>query len=175
MRDNKKPCAVFDIDGVLTKNSTYRHDWPYIQKDAYFESDTPIFQELADGAKRLLYDLQRDGWCIVLVTARPVCRYPKLAWMTYDWLYRHELPFTDILFGEDKLLAIGESGWEPSFIVEDDFAQAYHLSRGGMKVYLLGLVDTMDLPRKPWSETRIRFVRDLEDVRKAILDGSWGN
>jgi uncharacterized HAD superfamily protein/NTP pyrophosphatase (non-canonical NTP hydrolase) len=159
-------CAVIDIDGVLT-------DYPdamlqFLRRRGYnFNSLHEAKKELGgeytllkheyreiegeippkDGAKEFLQALQECGYSIVLMTSRPIEKYPQLELKTINWLKKHELPFSFLHFTDDKIRDI-KMLKDVKFVVEDDAVIALQLAEEGYKVYWLNqrgmLLDGVD-------------------------------
>jgi len=155
-----KRLAVFDIDGVLTTNTAFRHDWAHRDKKAFFESNAAKNQDVADGASDFLQELYHAGWGIVLLSARPIKTHKRLEWETYTWLRHWNLFYHKVIFTDDKVTALGELDLPVDFVVEDDPAQALMLARAGRTVYLIsnGLV----------AHPNIIPARDLRDVWRIV-------
>ncbi|MHB8463614.1 MAG: phosphatase domain-containing protein [Acidimicrobiales bacterium] len=122
------PCAVFDLDGVLSDAAVRQHfierpgwrDW-----DAFFSAcgDDPLLEETAT-----LLHLLDASLGIVLLTARPLWVQPE----TLSWLTRYGLrwdvlimrPWGDYMraadFKRESLWELRDAGWNVRLAFEDD-------------------------------------------------------
>ena len=122
------PCAVFDLDGVLSDAVGRQHfiegpgwrDW-----DAFFEAcgEDPLLEETAT-----LLHLLDPALGIVLLTARPL----RVREETLSWLQRYRLrwdllvmrPYGDYSraaeFKQDSVWDLRRVGWEIRLAFEDD-------------------------------------------------------
>jgi hypothetical protein len=122
------PCAVFDLDGVLSDAAGRQHfvegpgrrDW-----DAFFAAcaDDPLLEETA-----ALLHLLDPTLGIVLLTARPL----RVQTETLSWLRRYHLRWDVLImrdfgdysrasdFKQDSLWELRALGWEVRLAFEDD-------------------------------------------------------
>lgn len=122
------PCAVFDLDGVLSDAAGRQHflegpgwrDW-----DAFFAAcgEDPLVEETAT-----LLHLLDPTLGIVLLTARPLRVQPE----TLSWLRRYRLRWDVLImrdfgdysrafeFKQDSLWQLRAGGWEVRLAFEDD-------------------------------------------------------
>jgi len=66
--------------------------------------DMPVF----DGAKGFLEWCRSKGWIILLITSRPVDRYPNIFTDTLAWLYTNSLPFDQLWWADEKARQLDE-------------------------------------------------------------------
>lgn len=95
----------------------------------------PAFQD----ARPFLEAIRRRGMQIVLLTSRPVDRYPNLYTDTLLWLERHSLPYDFILWSLDKGERVLESGLREHvrLFVDDDRRFIDQMSQLGILCYWL--------------------------------------
>lgn len=108
-------------------------------KDKYRQSGYKKTIPVLPDAKEFLFQLQKEGYKIVLLTARPYKRYKRLFADTQEWLTDNGLVYDAILWDEDKChRLIREFGLDNvSFFVEDHLGNANEIAREGVLVYLL--------------------------------------
>jgi len=126
------PIAVFDIDGIL-------FPWPSLWsrfksahksskrteaelKEKYRLSGLKASEPPIEGSVELLESFKRNGYTIILLSSRPVNRYPEVYMQTLQFLKRYRLVH-DLLFFKDHkpISAELEDLWSRvEFFVDDD-------------------------------------------------------
>ena len=80
----------------------------------------PVFED----ARQFLHWCRDRGWVIILVTSRPVDRYPNIFTDTISWLDKSELPFDHLWWATEKTERIEEANIvmrsQIVFAVDDD-------------------------------------------------------
>jgi len=165
--ENGKKVCYLDIDGVLNNypkcwldflqgkllsddsRTQYiikdlrraKHNIPYqIYKDLkweYRESGYKTTIPTTPMAPEITYDLHQMGYHIVIITARPVKEHPSLFKQTVDWLQKNSIEFDDLIFDEDKHIAVLKRYPHLKFGVEDHRYYANLVASWGYKMYLL--------------------------------------
>ena len=93
----------------------------------------PVF----DDAKEFLTQLKDKDIVTVLLTSRPIDRYPNLYADTVAWLEREQLPYDIIWWSYDKADHVVENLPNPLFAVDDDLSQANKFDEADIPVYWL--------------------------------------
>lgn len=78
-----------------------KEDWAKIKHEFRIRGGKrtlPVF----DDAKPFLEWIRRNGWLIVLVTSRPIDRYPNIFTDTLAWLNDNNLPYDFVWWATDK-------------------------------------------------------------------------
>jgi phosphoglycolate phosphatase-like HAD superfamily hydrolase len=115
---------------TLTMVESYKDEF---YRRGRFASLAPV-----NGAAASLRQLSKQGYYIVVITARPQWQYPRLYADTLQWLERHQIPHDLLLFNKDKAEAVFQHirpAW-PLFFVEDHARNALALSAIGVDVLL---------------------------------------
>ena len=73
-------------------------------------------------AKEFLTKIQQNDITVVLLTSRPIDRYPNLYADTVAWLEREQLPYDIIWWSYDKADHVIENIPDPLFVVDDDLS-----------------------------------------------------
>jgi len=107
-------------------------------KDKFRQSGEKRFIPVLNGAKKFLKDLKKNGYQIVLLSARPYKKYRRIFADTKEWLKKNNLVHDAILWDEDKCARlIKEFGTDKvKFFVEDNLENANDVADLS-KVYLL--------------------------------------
>jgi len=146
-------CAVIDIDGVLTKYPEAMLD--FLKSKGYnfrslheaknklgklydelkheyrtIEAEIPLKEGVAEAIRQL----KDHGFSIVLMTTRPVDKYPYLEYKTIKYLENNGIHFDYIHFTNNKVRDI-KMLKDVKFVVEDDLITALKLAEEGYKVY----------------------------------------
>lgn len=155
----KNNFCAFDIDGVL---NYYPNSWinfvnkkinenfkdlnilkdslSYMQykklKEEYRKSGEKENLDLRDYAKEV-FDILNEKYYIIIISSRPVEKYPELYNQTYKWLNKNGLKFDNVIFSEKKQYEVIKYYPNLSFMVEDNKLIANILSNLGYKVLLL--------------------------------------
>lgn len=189
----QRPCAVVDIDNVLCDYVSGICDWLGMTYSAYVAEwkqagyinarslgvTEERWQDLkhefrVSGAKRslpafgdaapFLWALRRRNLQIVLLTSRPVDRYPNIYTDTLAWLQRYKLPFDYIWWATDKAEKVIESALRPHIrlIVDDDLKYIQQYTAFDLESYWLRRhsVPTEEQPSSPLIHT----VKNLQQV-----------
>jgi len=93
----------------------------------------PVFPD----AKEFLIRLISKDITVVLLTSRPIDRYPNLYTDTVAWLERAKLPYDVIWWSYDKADHVVENLPNPLFAVDDDLSQASKFDLADIPVYWL--------------------------------------
>jgi len=107
-------------------------------KDEFRQSGEKRFIPPMEGAKSFLEKLKRNGYHIVLLSARPYKKYKRIFADTKEWLEKNELVHDAILWDENKCnRLIREFGKNSvQFFVEDNLENANDIATTS-KVYLI--------------------------------------
>ena len=113
-----------------------------------------------------LTSLRNTGLQIVLLTSRPIDRYPNLYTDTLLWLQANHVPFDFILWGHDKAERLLESSLRQHvvFTVDDDLQYAKQFASLGLRSYWI--TKETDAPqgvipkRSLWDATQRYFTND---------------
>ena len=141
--------AIIDIDGVLcdyqngfSKWLMYNHpdlyliqsksekisrhslkltvkEWQSLKHDFRISGEKENLPAYVD-AQQFLKRLEQHGIVSVLLTSRPIDRYPNLYADTVSWLKKNNLPYDIILWSHDKADAALDRLSNPVFAVDDD-------------------------------------------------------
>jgi uncharacterized HAD superfamily protein len=86
-----------------------------------------------------LYGLKGMGYSVVLLTARPYDKYPRIFSDTLHWLKDNNLVFDAVLFNENKdETLVNTFGIDKvCFFVEDTLEQAHSIAKRGIRVFLM--------------------------------------
>ncbi len=126
----------------------------------------PVFPD----AKPFLEALQRRNLQIVLLTSRPIDRYPNIYTDTLLWLQRNQLPFDFIWWSLDKAERVleGDLRQYVQLVVDDDIKYVQQFERLGMQCFLVDR-DPCAVPAEMspivHRVTNLRQVVDMYDAR----------
>jgi hypothetical protein len=155
----KKPCAVFDLDGVLSDYPAY---WVWFANDILgthfssldgLRSGIPVerYKALKErfrasgvrkwmpvklGAKTVFDKLKQAGFLVCVMTARK--KTPSIEEDTLDWFGKNGLMPDEIVWDNDKVSAMRFHYPKARFFVEDELRNALPLAEAGFKVYFTG-------------------------------------
>jgi hypothetical protein len=120
------------------------------------------------GAKEFLDRIQSRRWATILLTARPIDRYPNLFSETLTWLRHHGLPFQWIWWARDKGEAIRSVQPTPyiEWAVDDEFRYVEQMAAVGARVFWLNTHGTTT-PNQQWvlaEQPRITMIRSLQEL-----------
>lgn len=120
---------------------------------------------LMPGAREFLESLRSQGLNIVLLTSRPIDRYPNLYSDTLQWLKSNDLPFDFIWWATDKaeeLLVRGMKPWV-QFVVDDSWQFVRQCAQAGMRTYWLtnGEEDFTDRELDAQGIIRVHHLREV--------------
>ena len=98
----------------------------------------PVFKE----ARPFLNWCRERGWMIILVTSRPIDRYPNIFTDTVTWLHDNQLPFDYLWWADNKALRMEEFEHaslqaQTVFAVDDDHRFIAQYRSKGVKAYWL--------------------------------------
>jgi FMN phosphatase YigB (HAD superfamily) len=118
----------------------------------------PVFPD----AKIFLDWCRRQDWKIILVTSRPIDRYPNIFTDTLTWLHNNDLPFDYLWWADDKARRLDEYGDIPLrlhvvFAVDDDLTFINQYRTKGIRCYWLNR-------RTTETPTHISVVRSLMEL-----------
>lgn len=156
----KKKIAIVDIDGVLAKYPDKINEFIKIHtqgkytniKDLKFEnlslyerikreyrlSGQKRFIPLMPNAKNFTTNLHKNGYFVLLLTARPYEQISRIYYDTMSWLNDNDIYFDAIIWDRNKSEFAVEnlSGCNIALCIDDDIENAKNLSRLS-KVYLV--------------------------------------
>jgi hypothetical protein len=133
------PVLIFDLDNVIadltcwdnnirsaktgTVDGKKKNMVEYLEsmkREFYTEGGFTRISEIC-GARDGLKELKRRGWCIVIISARPVWQYKQVYSDTVRWLREKDIAYDLLLFNKDKAEAIYEKIFPavPAYLVED--------------------------------------------------------
>ena len=125
---------------------------------------------LMPGARELLQLVRARHWAIILLTARPIDRYPNLHSETLRWLHTNDLPFEWVWWARDKGEAIRALNPTPYIVwaVDDEFQYVEQIASTGHDVFWLNWKgDVSDRQGAVLSEKdNIIMIRSLQDLLK---------
>ena len=98
-----------------------------------YKKNLPLIEGAIEGMKKL----KQAGYTIVLLTARPYHKYPRMFADTIDWLTNNNIPYDALLWNENKEEAILKEFPNMRFFIEDNLENATKISSKGKTVYLL--------------------------------------
>jgi len=92
-----------------------------------------------EGAKEFLHALKERDMKIILLTSRPIDRYPNIYTDTLEWLQKNELPYDFVWWSTEKHEAILMKGIRHSvrFAVDDNFEYAIKMAHCSIRTYLM--------------------------------------
>jgi hypothetical protein len=120
-----------------TVGVTY-NEWQIVKHDIRVrggKKDLPVFPD----AREFLLGCKRRGYLVVLITSRPIDRYPNIFTDTITWLYNNHLPF-DYLWWADRKADRMEEGRikdHTVFAVDDSMEFVQQFRNRGIKSYWL--------------------------------------
>lgn len=116
---------------------------------------------LMPGTSEFMAWLKSKPWGIILLTARPIDKYPNLYGETLRWVLKHNLPGDFIWWARDKGQFVMEKGVVDQivFAVDDEEGFAWQLSQQGIVTYHLTTTPHIHAPSPTW-----RPVRLLSDI-----------
>lgn len=177
----QKICA-FDIDGVISDypkcwiqfaNKKLKTKYKYLndlkQGVSYWEYKKLKGEYRSSGYKRTLpikrniseciNKFQKQGYKVILLTARPFRQYRNLYRDTLDWLEIHKIKPNGIIWEKEKHWAVLQQFPYLKFMVEDNAEIANQVAKLGYKVYL---VDN-EYNRQPTEKNVVR-VKDASSI-----------
>jgi len=159
-KDRQTKICFFDLDGILNYypqtwidfvNEKYGTSWDDLflmkknmgyqaYKDAKEEYRTCGYKETLkprQGIDILFDNLKHNGYYIVIITSRPVHKYPQLNQQTIHWLDRNAPQYDEVIFEDKKFIPIMSKYPFLKFGVEDNRYYANLVGMWGYKVFLL--------------------------------------
>jgi uncharacterized HAD superfamily protein len=122
--------------------------------------------KVKDGAKEFLLELKKNGYSIVLLTARPCDKYADVYVDTVEWLRLNEIPYDAIIYGEakeEKLLKEFDDLNRISFFLDDEFSNSKRVASIGCESYWMRS-DHSESDLSNCGERGIRPVRCFSEV-----------
>jgi hypothetical protein len=122
-------------------NHVSRHDfkltpteWQELKHQFRISGYKEFMPAYAD-AKEFLSEIRRKNITIVLLTSRPIDRYPNLYADTVAWLKGEGLPYDIIWWSYDKANHVVENISNPLFVVDDDLSLVNQFDAVNIPVY----------------------------------------
>lgn len=116
----------------------------------------PVFHE----AIPFLFRMRADGHLIILLTSRPIDRYPNIFTDTILWLNSHRLPYDYVWWSHDKAERLAELQQFVRFAVDDELKFVDQFAQAGIPTYWLQRHGAL----KPHSSPMVTVVTSLMDV-----------
>ena len=120
-----------DVKNTLSYNNYKKLKEEY--RTSGYKETLPVRAE----AKEMLQGLRELGYTIIIISARPVVKYPSLYKQTINWLQNNFLIYDNIMFSEFKQYEIIKHYPHADFIIEDNKLISTILSNLGYNVLLL--------------------------------------
>jgi hypothetical protein len=124
-----------------------------------------------DGAREYLTGLRASGVKVVLLTSRPIDRYPNIFTDTIDWLGKNQLAYDFIWWATDKGERILEAGIRDRvlYVVDDDIKYIRTFAGMGLRCFWLRLEGTDELTSDDLDELkryrgRITVVTSIDEL-----------
>jgi len=102
------------------------------RKEGHKQNMKPII-----GAAHFIDNIRRQGYKVVLLSARPVDEYPNLFYDTMVSLQRAGISFDGVYFSEDKEIEILKKFPNIEFFIEDHMGNAEKIAKMGKSVYIV--------------------------------------
>lgn len=106
-------------------------------KHKYRMSDEKKNMEFFRNSDNFIYALKNMGYKIILLSSRPIDKYPNMFYNTIYSLNKNNIDFDGIYFSEEKEKEILKRFRNIIFFVEDNYENALKISKLGKKVFLL--------------------------------------
>lgn len=155
--ENGKICAV-DIDGVL-------NDYPdcWLRYINTYNTPGKIFHNLVQAKNEIPYEVYRNlkrqyrelgeaktfregadvfmgallqKYKVILITARPFYKFPKLYSQTQEWLKENNIPYDYLISSKEKHVEVIRQFPHLKFMIEDNRYIANLVAKWGYKVFL---------------------------------------
>jgi hypothetical protein len=110
--------------------------WQHEFRVSGYKRTLPVFND----AYTFLYRMRVDGYQIVLLTARPIDKYPNIFTDTIFWLNENKLPYDFVWWATDKAERLSQvAGFREHvrFAVDDDIRYVEQFAAAGIKTYWL--------------------------------------
>jgi uncharacterized HAD superfamily protein len=116
------------------------------------------------GARTLIDYLKLKGYLIIVLTARPIYKYPEVFRDTLLWLRNNKIHH-DLLFGggKDKHIQILKYFPNLQFMVEDNSDIANNIAKTGYKCFLLNNIYNQGKIHK-----KVVRIKHLAEVEKHV-------
>ena len=88
-------------------------------------------------AQEFMQTLQDMGYCVTLLTARPLFEVKPVLYDTLAWMKKHGIQYDLIFQGKDKHIKLMKHFKEIDFMVEDNHKIANDVAEAGFTVYLV--------------------------------------
>jgi NTP pyrophosphatase (non-canonical NTP hydrolase) len=123
------------------------------------------------GAFDLLSRCRNAGYSIVLLTSRPIERYPSLFSQTIDWLNRHQFPYDFIWWSDSKAKKLLERGvmQHVAFAIDDHLRYIQQFDEAGIRTYWFR--PNRDWDPGPFSLQHTTRVSSLAQIRVQPVNG----
>jgi len=154
-----------------TYGSVSRHDfeltpvlWQELKHQFRISGYKEFMPAYAD-AKEFLTKIQQNNITVVLLTSRPIDRYPNLYADTVAWLKREQLPYDIIWWSYDKADHVIENISNPLFVVDDDLSLANKFDAVNIPVYWIcrkGRNTEILFNTEPFS--KVRMISELKQI-----------
>lgn len=124
------------------------------------KADLPLVQN----AQRFLRECKSKGLSVVLLTSRPIDKYPNIYTDTLEWLNKNELLFDYLWWAVDKKEAILSKNIRTKikFAVDDDSKYVLQYSRMGITCYWVNWMKPKDRGRT--SPENVKEVTGLQEI-----------
>lgn len=106
-------------------------------KEEYRLSGVKAKLEVRESAKEVIDELKSIGYNVILISARPVTKYPDLYRQTKEWLQGNELQYDNLLFSSFKQYDVIKDYPDIDFLVEDNRTIVNIMSKLGYNSLLL--------------------------------------
>lgn len=135
-------------------------------KHAFRISGAHLALPVMPGARAFLKWVRAHGWRIILLTARPIDRYPNLHAETLGWLSQHNLPFDVVWWSADKgeLIVDQQMRKQVMFAVDDEWTHVERLASQDITTYWLG--------GKTNNLDNVKNVTSFEDIQRDYGSGA---
>lgn len=119
--------------------------WQHEFRIGGFKRKLPVFHD----AYTFMYRMRAEGHLIVLLTSRPIDRYPNIFTDTILWLNHHRLPYDFVWWAVDKAERIASvEGLKPhvKFAIDDHWRYVAQFASLGIPTYWLQRDDQGPIP-----------------------------
>lgn len=126
------------------------------------------------GARDFIHWCKSCGWLVIVLTSRPIDRYPNLYMDTLSWLARNQMAVDHVWWGSDKGEKLIDRAVLPyiRFVVDDDERFAAQYAALGVRTYWLtheelgafGLITTET--DGLYTAVTLDAIREAENVRR---------
>lgn len=125
---------------------------------------------LMPGAREFLEWIESMGWRTVLLTARPIQRYPNLHGETLQWAAAHNLPYNDLWWSFNKAEICIEKNVvdQVLFAVDDDGQHIHQYADQGVCSFWIAKGKDPGIPR-------VRVADSLSTVKRLVEEGVFAH